>query len=53
MKKLLIIALGVLAIGAISCKKDAETSPLKEDLTLQTNDGNNTSIDKGDVGTWD
>jgi hypothetical protein len=53
MKKLLIIALGVIVIGAISCKKDAETAPVKEDLTLQTNEGDDTSIDKGNVGTWD
>jgi hypothetical protein len=52
MKKLIIIALGVLAIGATSCKKDVETAPVKEDLTLQTND-DDTSIDKSNVGTWD
>jgi hypothetical protein len=54
MKKLLIIALGVLAIGATSCKKDVEIAPIKEDLTLQINDGDDdTSIDKGNLGTWD
>jgi hypothetical protein len=53
MKKLIIIALGVLAISATSCKKDVETAPVKEDLTLQTNEGDDTSIDKGNVGTWD
>jgi hypothetical protein len=52
MKKLILIALGVLAIGVTSCKKDAETTPKKEDTTLQTND-DDISIDKGDVGTWD
>jgi hypothetical protein len=52
MKKLIIIVLGVLAISATSCKKDAETTPKKENTTLQTND-DDISIDKGDVGTWD
>jgi hypothetical protein len=53
MKKLIIIALGVLAIVATSCKKDAETAPVKQDLTIQTNGGDDTSIDKGNLGTWD
>jgi hypothetical protein len=53
MKKLIIIALGVLAIGSTSCKKDVETAPVKQDLTVQTNYGEDTSIDKGNLGTWD
>jgi hypothetical protein len=53
MKKLIIIALGILVIGATSCKKDVETAPVKEDLTLQTNEGDEASIDKSNVGTWD
>jgi hypothetical protein len=52
MKNLIIIALGVLAIGATSCQKDAETAPVKQDTSLQTN-GDGDSIDKSNVGTWD
>jgi hypothetical protein len=52
MKKFLVIALGVLAISATSCKKDAETAPVKQDSALQTN-GEGDSIDKGNIGTWD
>jgi hypothetical protein len=52
MKKFIIIALGVLAIGVTSCKKDAETAPVKQDTSLQTN-GDSDSIDKGNVSTWD
>ena len=52
MKKLLIIVLGVLAIGVTSCQKDSETAPVKQDTSLQTN-GDADSIDKSNVGTWD
>jgi hypothetical protein len=52
MKKFLVIALGVLAIGVTSCKKDVETAPVKQDTSLQTN-GDSDSIDKGNVSTWD
>jgi hypothetical protein len=52
MKKFLIIAIGVLAISATSCKKDAETAPVKQESALQTN-GEGDSIDKGNLGTWD
>jgi hypothetical protein len=52
MKKLIIIALGVLAIGVTSCQKDSETAPVVQENKLQTN-GEGESIDKQNVGTWD
>jgi hypothetical protein len=52
MKKFLVIAIGMLAISATSCKKDSETAPVKQDSALQTN-GVGDSIDKGNLGTWD
>jgi hypothetical protein len=52
MKKLIIIALGLLAIGATSCQKDSETAPVQQENKLQSN-GEGDSIDKGNIGTWD
>ena len=52
MKKFIIIALGVLAIGVTSCQKDSETAPVQQENTLQTNNDGD-SIDKSNVGTWD
>ena len=53
MKKLIIIALGVLAIGVTSCQKDSETAPVQQENKLQVNGGDEDSIDKGNIGTWD
>jgi hypothetical protein len=56
MKKLIIIALGVLVIGVTSCQKDTEIATPQKDLKLQSNgtaDSDSTSIDKSNVGTWD
>ena len=53
MKKLIIIALGVLAIGVTSCQKDSETAPTHQENKLQANGGDEDSIDKSNVGTWD
>jgi hypothetical protein len=52
MKKLIIIVLGVLAIGVTSCQKDSETAPVQQENKLQAN-GEGDSIDKGNLGTWD
>ena len=53
MKKLIIIAVGLLAIGATSCQKDVETKPILEESKIQVNTSDSTSIDKGNIGTWD
>lgn len=50
MKKLLVVLLVVSAIGATSCKKDAETAPAKS-LKVEGNRGSN--IEQTVVNSWD
>ncbi|WP_017258445.1 hypothetical protein [Pedobacter arcticus] len=49
MKKILVALLIVSAIGVTSCKKDAETAPVK---TLKVN-GSSTNLNRNDTSTWD
>lgn len=50
MKKVLVALLVVSAIGATSCKKDAETVPAK---SLKVNGVPNNNLNKNDAGAWD
>ncbi len=53
MKKLMIMLFVVSAIAATSCKKEAGVVPSKSDKTVKMNGGDEVSIDKSNVGTWD
>jgi hypothetical protein len=54
MKKLIIMLVVVSAVAVTSFKKDSEVSPLKADITVKMNGGDEpTSIDKSNVSTWD
>jgi hypothetical protein len=53
MKRLLIALFFVSAVAATSCKKESSVSPLKNDKTVKTADDGTTSLDKGNVSTWD
>ena len=46
MKKLLIILIAITSIAATSCKKDSETSPMKNSNSVKT-------FDKTVVSSWD
>ncbi|HTN21620.1 MAG TPA: hypothetical protein VL125_14150 [Pelobium sp.] len=50
MKKILLVLFVVSAIGATSCKKEAETVPVK---SLKVNGGPNNNANKLDTNTWD
>jgi hypothetical protein len=52
MKKTIIMLMVVSAVAATSCKKENNVSPLKNDKTVKTTD-DGTTIDKGNVSTWD
>jgi hypothetical protein len=53
MKKLIIMLMVVSAVAATSCKKESSVSPLKNDKTVKAADDGTTSLDKGNVSTWD
>ncbi len=53
MKRLLIALFFVSGVAATSCKKESNVSPLKNDKTVKTADDGTTSLDKGNVSTWD
>ncbi len=50
MKKILLALLVVSAVSVTSCKKDAETAPVK---SLIVNGKLNTNLNKTDVSTWE
>lgn len=49
MKKIVVALLIVSAIGATSCKKEAELAPAK---SLKVN-GSGTNLNRNDTSTWD
>ncbi len=50
MKKILLALLVVSAVSVTSCKKDTDTTPIKN---LKVNGGPDSSIDQTTVGSWD